>query len=154
MSIIYRAESDQDWEIAADLFVEYAESLDFDLAFQSFDEEMADLRRQYAPPTGCMLLAQDGVRTVGCVALRSLGAGVCEMKRLYVMPEARGMGYGKRLALGIIEEARERNFDRMRLDTVPAMTTARSLYAELGFRPIRPYCRNPVPGAEFLELEL
>lgn len=154
MSLIYRAKSDVDWEIASDLFVEYAESLDFDLSFQSFDDEVADLRRQYAPPAGCMLLAQDGVRTVGCVALRRLNERICEMKRLYVMPEVRGQGYGKQLVLSIIREARERNYDRMRLDTVPAMERARSLYAELGFRSIRPYRHNPVEGAEYLELQL
>jgi len=154
MSLIYRAKSDVDWEIASDLFVEYAESLDFDLSFQSFDDEVADLRRQYAPPAGCMLLAQDGVRTVGCVALRRLNERICEMKRLYVMPEVRGQGYGKQLVLSIIREARERNYDRIRLDTVPAMERARSLYAELGFRSIRPYRHNPVEGAEYLELQL
>jgi len=154
MSTLYRAKTDRDWEIASDLFVEYAESLDFDLRFQSVDAELSDLRRQYSPPTGCMLLAQNGLRTVGCVALRDLGDGVCEMKRLYVMPEARGLGYGRRLVLGIIEEARERNYDRIRLDTVPEMRVARSLYSELGFRSIEPYRQDPVAGAEFLELHL
>jgi ribosomal protein S18 acetylase RimI-like enzyme len=128
-----------------ELFREYGDSLGFDLSFQDFDRELADPLGVYE----LVLLAPGG-----CVALRELDDGVCEMKRLYVRPEARGSGLGRRLAEAVIERARERGYERMRLDTVPGMETAQALYESLGFREIGPYRFNPVPGTRFLELVL
>ena len=151
---IREAESPEDLALVRDLFVEYAASLGFDLAFQGFDREVAELPGAYAPPRGVILLALDGDRAAGCVALRSLGDEICEMKRLYVRPAFRGTGLGRRMAEAILAEGRSRGYQRMRLDTVPAMQGAIALYRSLGFREIEPYRANPITGALFLERDL
>ncbi len=136
------------------LFEEYARSLDFDLDFQGFREEMAALPGSYAPPRGRLILARLRGRPVGCVALRPLDERCCEMKRLYVQPDYRGCRIGRALAKRIIAEAKAMGYTTMRLDTVAAMQAARALYAGLGFKEIQPYYFNPIEGATFLELDL
>jgi putative acetyltransferase len=139
---------------ARHLFECYAASLGFDLAFQDFATELAELPGAYAPPTGCLLLATVDAAPAGCVALRDLGSGACEMKRLYVLPEYRGLGLGKLLAVRVVEEARRIGYESMRLDSVPAMREAQALYERLGFRDIAPYRENPIPGTRYMELTL
>lgn len=129
---------------------EYEAWLEVDLCFQGFEMELAALPGDYAPPRGRLLIAEGA----GCVALRPLDEEICEMKRLYVRPEHRGSGLGRRLVLAVIEEARTLGYRRMRLDTLPKMAGAQQLYQSLRFRDIEPYRLNPVPGARFLELEL
>ena len=148
------AVSPEDVEAARALFVEYRESLGVDLCFQGFDRELAALPGEYVPPSGCLLVATEEGDAVACVALRGLDTATCEMKRLYVRPSHRGLGLGRALAESVIAEARRIGYERMRLDTLPTMTEAASLYERLGFRETAPYYPNPVSGARFLQLEL
>ena len=136
------------------LFEEYAAALGVDLGFQGFSEELDSLPGAYAPPAGCLLLGRVGRLPAGCVAMRALAPGVCEIKRLYVRPDFRATGLGRRLAEAAVAAAQAKGYAAMRLDTLAAMTSARALYRSLGFRPIAAYRHNPVPGAEFLELDL
>jgi len=137
-----------------DLFAEYAASLQFSLDFQDFDRELAGLPGDYAPPAGALIVAYVDGNAAGCVGLRPFGDGACEMKRLFVRPGNRGLGLGRQLAEAVVAAARERGYGFMRLDTVPGMEAAQSLYENLGFVEIAPYRSNPIAGARFLELAL
>ena len=143
-----------DIELVRELFREYERSLDVDLCFQGFDDELASLPGRYAPPDGRLLLARDDQTILGCVALRALAPGLCEMKRLYLRPAARGKRAGRALAIRVIDEARTIGYHAMRLDTLPSMTEAIALYRSLGFRPIAPYYPSPVAGTLYMELPL
>ena len=138
-----------------ELFLEYANSLGFSLCFQSFDQELASLPGDYAPPRGRLLLATEQGVAAGCVALHPLRDRICEMKRLYVRPPFRGRGLGKRLAEHIIGEARSLGYQQLRLDTVePMMPEAVAMYRKMRFREIAPYRDNPIAGALYMELTL
>ncbi len=136
------------------LFEEYAMSLPIDLSFQNFAHELATLPGAYRPPAGRLLLAWAGPRAIGVVAVRPLERDICEMKRLYVMAEARGTGLGRRLVERAIAEARAMGYSAMRLDTLPTMASAIRLYHTLGFHEIAPYRDNPMVGALYLEVAL
>ncbi len=151
---IVHVESAAQLQHARQLFNEYAASLNLDLCFQNFEEELAALPGEYAAPQGRLVLAMMNAEIVGCAALRRIGDDVCEMKRLYVRPQFRATGAGKLLALAIIDEARQIGYARLRLDTLPVMERAIALYRLLGFKEIAPYYHNPVVGAMFMELDL
>jgi putative acetyltransferase len=140
---------------ARELFLEYAESLGFSLCFQSFDQELAGLPGDYAPPDGRLLVAAYRGQLAGCVALHKLQSDICEMKRLYLRPQFRGRGLGRVLAEAVIAAARTIGYRKMRLDTVePVMPNAVAMYRRLGFVEIEPYRANPIDGALYMELEL
>jgi len=151
---IIDANSAEDLATVRQLFIEYANSLEVDLCFQNFNQELADLPGRYAPPEGRLLLARDGDKTPACVALRKIDKGICEMKRLYVRPAWRGRGLGRLLAQAVIQTAATCGYRRMRLDTLSSMTAAIALYESLGFRRIDSYYDNPSSCAVFMELSL
>jgi GNAT superfamily N-acetyltransferase len=148
------ASSPSEFALARRLFEEYAAQLGVDLCFQEFHAELGKLDSMYGPPAGCLLLAWQGDRAVGCGALRRLRDTDCEMKRLYLRDGARGLGYGRQLAVELVARARELGYRRMLLDTLDTMTPARRLYHSLGFRECAAYYSNPLPGVRYLELEL
>lgn len=152
---IRQAESPAHIGQVRELFLEYAQSLGFSLCFQNFDQELAELPGDYAPPSGRLLLAELERELAGCVAMHKFGAGICEMKRLYLRPKFRGKGLGRMLAETIIAEASKLGYKSMRLDTVePVMKDAVAMYRRLGFREIAPYRANPMPGTLYMEVEL
>jgi putative acetyltransferase len=136
------------------LFVEYQASLGISLCFQSFDAEVASLPGAYAAPEGRLLLAFVGDEPAGCVALRRLEDGVCEMKRLWVRPAFRGMHLGRQLAEAVRSEAAAAGYRAVRLDTLPSMREAQALYTSLGFVDIPPYNDHPIEGTRFMEARL
>jgi ribosomal protein S18 acetylase RimI-like enzyme len=154
MSILRPASFPGDLPEVRALFREYADSLGVDLSFQDFDRELASLPGDYVPPRGALLLAERDGAVAGCVALRPLEAGVCEMKRLFVRPAFRGARLGRTLAEGILAEGQRLGYARMRLDTLPSMAEAIAMYERLGFVDIPPYRHNPIPGTRFLERAL
>jgi ribosomal protein S18 acetylase RimI-like enzyme len=124
----------------ARLFEAYQVHIGVDLSYQDFASELAGLPGKYAPPAGRLLVARnDAGRAIGCVAMRPLGNGACEMKRLFVTAEGRGLGLGRALAQAIIDEARRCGYAEIRLDTLPTMREAIALYRALGFETIDPY---------------
>ncbi len=139
---------------ARQLFKEYAEWLGVDLCFQGFQQELDGLPGDYAPPDGQLLLAVEDDQAAGCVAMRKLSDGICEMKRLYVRPKHRGKGLGRKLAEAIIEEARRTGYQKMRLDTLASLKEAAGLYRSLGFIETSSYRYNRLPNAVFMEVEL
>jgi len=151
---LVHAESDDHLSEIRLLFREYQRYLNVDLCFQGFEEELSMLPAPYAPPAGAILLAFVEHKTAGCVALKDLGSGVCEMKRLYVRPAFRGLGIGRKLAEAIIKEAQTRGYTTMRLDTLEILKEAMKLYESLGFKRIAPYYHNPLPGVVYWEREL
>lgn len=148
------AETAADIAAIRGLFVEYAESLGFSLCFQGFDRELADLPGRYAPPRGSLRLALIGGIAAGCVAVRPLDDEICEMKRLYVKPDQRRSGLGRRLVDVALQDARRIGYGVMRLDTLSTMTAAIALYRSVGFRTIPAYYDNPIESAVYLECSL
>lgn len=152
---ITQATAGPEIDLAHSLFEEYAAGVGISLCFQNFDQELAKLPGDYAPPSGRLLLVRYGEEVAGCVALRRLSDEVCEMKRLYVRPEFRGKGLGRKTVDAIIAEAKQIGYSRMKLDTLPGkMDDAIALYRLLGFTEVAAYYDNPVAGALFMERNL
>lgn len=151
---IIEASSSADYAAGKVLFEEYAAALGVDLCFQNFTQELANLATIYGPSQGCLLFARTNGEWSGCVAIRHQQATVCEMKRLYVRPPYRGLGFGRLLAESAIRRARQLSYTQMVLDTLSTMIEAQSLYTSLGFREVEGYYPNPLNGVRYLALGL
>ena len=150
------ARGPDDLAVVARLFAGYAASLPVDLDYQDFDGELAALPGKYAPPAGELFLARDSAGApLGCVGLRPLpDDGCCEMKRLFLLPAARGLGLGRALTERVIDQARRVGYRELRLDTLASMTAAQTLYRSLGFERIDPYYAPTPEGTVFMGLRL
>lgn len=154
MIIFKTAETKKDYEDAKALFLEYADSLNFNLCFQNFQKEIDDLPAQYSGPDGCIILSCENDKPFGCVAVRKFENDICEMKRLYIPKTHRGRGIGRELAVRIILKAKELGYKKMRLDTLETMTEAISLYKSMGFYEIGKYRENPITEVVYMEKKL
>jgi putative acetyltransferase len=152
---IIQAAAPEQIEQARRLFREYEAWFGMNLCFQNFDEEVANLPGKYAAPSGRLFLAFVDEKLAGCIALRKLEDGICEMKRLFVREDFRGQKLGNILIEKLIEEARAIGYEKMRLDTFPPkMAKAVELYESHGFREIPPYYHNPYGEALYMEKDL
>lgn len=148
------ARTPQQYDAARHIFRAYARSLDFDLCFQGFEEELMDIDKQYGPPEGALLLAYNGDEVIGCVAVRKFADGEGELKRMFVLPGHRGLRLGETLLLQALQAAKALGYRKLKLDTMPSMTAAIKLYEAHGFKRIAPYRFNPMQGAIYMEAEL
>ncbi|KAI9889808.1 MAG: hypothetical protein M1814_004910 [Vezdaea aestivalis] len=150
------ARSKTDLAEVARLFRAYAQSLSVDLAFQDFETELVTLPGKYGPPHGELFLAQDSKGTVvGVVGIRPIDpAGCCEIKRLYVATDGRGLGIGKGLIDVAVETARRLGYVEIKLDTLLSMAAARKLYLERGFVEVPAYYFNPYQDVVYMSLQL
>ena len=160
MLTIYSVETDEDINLVRGLLEEYVSSwFEFDgpvheNEIEAFRRQSNNLSKYFGPPDGGLLLAKYRKESAGCVALKKLSDGVCEMKRLYVRDDFRGLKIGKALTQEVIEQTRTIGYQSMKLDTNWRLAAATGLYVSLGFKEIEPYEENPLDGAVFMELEL
>lgn len=157
-ALLYSPASASELEGVRTLFMEYAATLNVDLCFQNFNEELDALPGEYGPTRGALVCVTVNGQLAGCCAMRPLDAvdypNACEMKRLYVRPNYRGLQLGRMLAEGILDLSRQAGYDCILLDTLDDMESARALYQELGFEEIPPYYFNPIAGAHYLRAKL
>ncbi len=151
MNVVH-ADTPERINLARELFLEYADWLAIDLCFQGFDKELATLPGDYAPPSGRLLLALADDGPAGCMALWPLAADTAELKRLYVREDWRGRGIGRRLVERLLDEARHIGYARVRLDSLPTMTSTTALYRSVGFVPCKRYYDSPLAETVFMEL--
>jgi putative acetyltransferase len=155
MNITYRiASAEGEFEHGKGLFLKYAASLDVDLSFQNFNDELKTIHTQYNKPKGALLIAYNVRRAIGCVAIREFEYEIAELKRMFVLPEYQGLGIGRKMLDLIIDIAQQFHFKKLRLDTLPGMIHAQNLYRSYGFLEIPAYRFNPIEGTVFLEREL
>ena len=154
MQLQYVKYSVSELEEVRNIFIEYAKFLQVDLCFQDFDKELQTLQNVYSPPQGCIILAKQNDTVVGCVALKPIAQGVAEMKRLYVRPQARGEGLGRKLVEELIRFAKESTYESIKLDTVSKLKEAIALYRSVGFVETSPYVFNPLTDVLYFELKL
>ncbi len=160
---VIRAAESRDIPEVRRMLEEYVAWIGLDLAFQEIDAELAGLPGDYAPPRGALFVVDDGAKLVGMIGLRPLdtacqadarSAKAGEMKRLFVRPSARGHGLAKQLIAVALDEARRLRYSEVRLDTLPMMGDAQSLYVSLGFHDIAPYYETPIAGTRFMAKRL
>lgn len=148
------SEDTQRLEHARELFAEYQVGLGIDLCFQGFDEELRSLPGRYGPPSGALMVVYDGEQPVACGAVREIGVGISEMKRLYIRPTFRQHGLGRKISEMLIAKAVDLGYRVMRLDTLRRLEPAVKLYESLGFREVEPYNYNPEPDIAYYEISL
>ncbi len=142
-------------ETVRQLFLEYADELQENLCFQSFDAEVKDPMKKYGPPKGALFVAYWNESPAGCIALQALKEEcVCEMKRLYVKPAFRKYGIGRALVEQLLEASHQLGYTSMRLDTLERLQPAIKLYEQYGFKVINAYYENPLPGVVYMESSL
>lgn len=149
--IFKKADAAQDFKNGKQLFLQYIQSLDFELNFQDVDRELAEITSEYNDPTGVLLLVYDGNKAIACAGVRKIDAGTAELKRMFVDPQYRGHQLGQQLLQQALTAAKQLGYHAIRLDTVPTMQAAIRLYQSVGFYEIEPYRFNPIPGALFME---
>jgi len=154
MVIIRQANFPDDTASVLSIWREFIANSPINLDYQGNGAEFVELPAKYAAPSGCVLLAERSGDVLGCVAFRRVTNEICEMKRMYVRPYARGNDLGRDLVERLIAEARIAGYREMRLDVMEKSVSARRLYKGFGFVPAEPVSFNPVPGASFLGLEL
>lgn len=152
--ILITANSKDEFKLAKSLFQQYANSLNFNLCFQNFENELNQLSIQYNKPTGALIVAYQNETAIGCVGVRYLEKEVAELKRMFVLPEFRKLKIGHRLLEEAMKSAKGLEYKKIRLDTLQDMVAARALYQQNGFYEITPYRHNPIPGAIYMEKEL
>ena len=154
-NIVYKKiETDEEILGAKNLIIEYTQWLNQDLSYQNIDDELHNFPEKYKEPDGAFIIAKDGNNIIGCVGIRKLEDTICEMKRLFVNDNYKGLGIGRKLVEKIIEEAKTKNYKKMRLDTLSTMEAALNMYYKYGFYKIKPYYNNPNNNAEYLEKTL
>lgn len=160
LQINHIKEEGEEMNIIRQLFREYEKELNENLCFQNFETELKEPLKKYGPPSGDLLLAYwsnepDSYRVAGCIAFTKTKAdGVCEMKRLYVKPEFRKNKIGRALVEELLISAKEKNYEKMRLDTFTKLSSAIRLYENFGFKNIQPYYHNPHPGVVYMEKQI
>ena len=152
--MIRRARFPEDLDAVIAIFREYIGSTSVSLDFQDYEVELADLPGKYDAPRGGLFLAWQADAVVGCAGFREVNDAICEMKRVYVRPVARGQNLGRRLVERILAEGRAAGYHRICLDVLPEFKAAQQLYASLGFAPTAPVTFNPVPDTRFLGMNL
>jgi GNAT superfamily N-acetyltransferase len=152
---LIEVKSNSDYEIAITLFKEYASSIEIDLEFQNFNEELENLKNKYSRPQGLIYIVFDHYNSpIGCFGIRALNNTICELKRMYLKEGSRGFGIGKLMMKKSIEAGKRLGYHKMRLDTLSSMRHALTLYKKSGFYEIDPYCFNPIPEATYFEINL
>jgi ribosomal protein S18 acetylase RimI-like enzyme len=154
MIALKEVHTDKDFELARTLFREYASQLDVDLGFQDFEKELETINIQYARPGGVIVIGYSDEQPLGCFAIRPFKNSICELKRMYLKKESRGLGIGNQFLTWSVKMAKEMGYNKMRLDTLPTMQSAIKLYEKAGFYEIEPYRFNPIEGAKYFEIEL
>ncbi len=149
-----QATTKEDFELAKKLMKAYATDIGVDLTFQDFESELEQVSTLYANPEGAFIIAYHNGNPVGCFGIRKIDSEICELKRMYLSKDVRGLGLGEKLLKEAIRMAVILKYDRMRLDTLPSMNSAIHLYQKLGFKEIQPYRFNPIAGSKFMELKL
>jgi len=150
--IVYKKiETNEEIAGAKKLIIEYAQWLNLDLCFQNIDDELDSFPEKYKEPDGAFIIAKENNNIIGYVGIRKLEPGICEMKRLFVSDNNKGKGIGEKLVETIIDEAKTKKYEKIRLDTIDTMAAALNIYYKNGFYKTEPYYNNPNEGTVYLE---